>query len=67
MAMLNPCNPDERLRENMEATELSVTEAESRLGYTRQTLSRLLNTAAGGLRTGAGTAWDKSEAWRWVG
>lgn len=43
----------------MEATELPVTEAVSRLGYARQALSRLLNTAAGGLRTGAGTAWDK--------
>lgn len=47
MAMLNPCHPGEILRDNLEATELSITEAASRLGCTRQTLSRLLNGKAG--------------------
>ena len=32
MAMLNPCHPGEILRDNLEAAELSVTEAASRLG-----------------------------------
>ena len=47
MAMLNPCHPGEILRDNLEAAELSVTEAASRLGCTRQALSRLLNAKAG--------------------
>ena len=47
MAMLNPCHPGEILRDNLEAAELSVTEAASRLGCTRQALSRLLNGRAG--------------------
>ena len=47
MAMLNPCHPGEILRENLEAAELSVTETASRLGCTRQALSRLLNGKAG--------------------
>ena len=47
MAMLNPCHPGEILRDNPEAANLSVTEAASRLGCTRQTLSRLLNGKAG--------------------
>ncbi len=47
MAMLNPCHPGEILRDNLEAAELSVTEAASRLGCTRQALSRLLNGKAG--------------------
>ena len=32
MAMLNPCHPGEILRDNLEAANLSVTEAASRLG-----------------------------------
>ena len=47
MAMLNPCHPGEILRDNLEAAELSVTGAASRLGCTRQALSRLLNGKAG--------------------
>ena len=47
MAMLNPCHPGEILRDNLEAAELSVTDAASRLGCTRQALSRLLNGKAG--------------------
>ena len=47
MAMLNPCHPGEILRNNLEAAELSVTEAAARLGCTRQALSRLLNGKAG--------------------
>lgn len=47
MAMLNPCHPGEILRDNLEAQELSVTEAASLLGCTRQALSRLLNGKAG--------------------
>ena len=47
MAMLNPCHPGEILRDNLEAAALSVTEASSRLGCTRQALSRLLNGRAG--------------------
>ena len=47
MAMLNPCHPGEILRENLDAAELSVTEAASRLDCTRQALSRLLNGKAG--------------------
>ena len=47
MAMLNPCHPGETLRANLEAAALSVTEASSRLGCTRQALSRLLNGRAG--------------------
>ena len=45
MAMLNPCHPGEILRDNLEAAELSVTEAAARLGCTRQALSRLLNAS----------------------
>ena len=47
MTMLNPCHPGEILRDNLEAAKLSVTEAASRLGCTRQALSRLLNGKAG--------------------
>ena len=47
MAMLNPCHPGEIPRDNLEAANLSVTEAASRLGCTRQALSRLLNGKAG--------------------
>ena len=47
MAMLNPSHPGEILRDNLEAEELSVTEAAARLGCTRQALSRLLNGKAG--------------------
>lgn len=47
MAMSNPCHPGEILRDNLGAAELSVTEAASRLGCTRQALSRLLNGKAG--------------------
>ena len=47
MAMLNPCHPGEILRDNLDAAELSVTEAAARLGCTRQALSRLLNGKAG--------------------
>ena len=47
MAMLNPCHPGEILRDNLKAAELSVTEAASHLGCTRQALSRLLNGKAG--------------------
>ena len=46
MAMLNPCHPGEILRDNIEAANLSVTEAASRLGCTGQALSRLLNGKA---------------------
>ncbi len=46
MAMLNPCHPGEILRDNLAAAELSVTKAASRLGCTRQALSRLLNGKA---------------------
>ena len=47
MAMLNPCHPGEILRDNVEAAEMSVTEAATQLGCTRQALSRLLNGKAG--------------------
>ena len=47
MAMLNPCHPGDILRDNLEAAELSVTEAAAQLGCTRQALSRLLNGKAG--------------------
>ena len=47
MAMLNPCHPGEILRDNLDAAELSVTDAASRLGCTRQALSRLLNGKTG--------------------
>ena len=47
MAMLNPCHPGETLRDDLEADGLTVTEAASRLGCTRQALSRLLNGNAG--------------------
>ena len=47
MAMLNPCHPGEILRDNLEAADLSITEAASRLGCTRQALSRLLNGKSG--------------------
>ena len=50
MAMLNPCHPGEILRDNLEAAELSVTDAAARLGCTRQALSRLLNGKAGSRR-----------------
>ena len=45
--MLNPCHPEEILRDNLEVAELSVTEGASRLGCTRQALSRLLNGKTG--------------------
>ena len=47
MAMLHSCHPGEILCDNLEAAELSVTEAASQLGCTRQALSRLLNGKAG--------------------
>ena len=47
MAMLNPSHPGEILRDNLEAEELSVTEAAVRLGCTQHALSRLLNGKAG--------------------
>ena len=47
MAMLDPCHRGEILRDNLEAAELSVTEAAAQLGCTRQALSRLLNGKAG--------------------
>ena len=47
MAMLKPSHPGQILRDNLEAEELSVTEAAARLGCTRQALSRLLNGKAG--------------------
>ena len=47
MAMLNPCHPGEILRDNLEAAELSVTDAARCLGCTRQALSRLLIGRAG--------------------
>ena len=47
MTMLNPCHPGEILRDNLEAAELSVTDAAARLGCSRQALSRLLNGKAG--------------------
>ena len=47
MTMLNPCHPGETLRDDVEASGLTVTEAAARLGCTRQSLSRLLNGKAG--------------------
>ena len=47
MAMLNPCHPGDILRDNLDAAELSVTDAAARLGCTRQALSRPLNGKAG--------------------
>ncbi len=47
MAMPNPCHAGEILRDNLEAAELSVTDAAARLGCTRQALSRLLNGKSG--------------------
>ena len=47
MAMRNPCHPGEILRDDLKAAGLSVTEAASRLGCTRQELSRILNGKAG--------------------
>ena len=67
MAMLNPCHPGEVLRDNLEAAELSVTEAASRLGCTRQSLSRLLNGKAGISPTMAlaleGIGWSNASFW----
>ncbi len=47
MAMRNPCHPGEILRDNLEATGLSVTETAAQLGCTPQALSRLLAGKAG--------------------
>ena len=47
MAMLNPCHPGETLRDDLDASELTVAELAERLGCTRQSLSRLLNGYAG--------------------
>lgn len=47
MNMLNPCHPGETLRDDLVAAGLTVTDAASRLGCTRQSLSRLLNGKAG--------------------
>ena len=47
MAMLNPCHPGETLRDDLDAAELTVTDAAAQLGCTRQALSRLLNGKAG--------------------
>ena len=47
MNMLNPCHPGETLRDDLEATGLTVTGAAEKLGCTRQALSRLLNGKAG--------------------
>ena len=47
MAMLNPCHPGEILRDNLEAEGWTVTAAASKLGCTRQALSRLLNGKSG--------------------
>ena len=47
MTMLNPCHPGETLCDDVQASGLTVTEAASRLGCTRQALSRLLNGKAG--------------------
>ena len=45
--MLNPAHPGEILRESIEASEWTVTEAAGRLGVGRQALSRLLNGHSG--------------------
>lgn len=45
--MLKPCHPGETLREDLKAAELTATDAASKLGCTRQTLSRILNGKAG--------------------
>ena len=70
MAMLNPCHPGEILRDNLEAAELSVTEAASRLGCTRQALSRLLNAKAGISPVMAlaleGIGWSNAGFWMWL-
>ena len=42
--MKNPAHPGKIIKHAIEATELNVTEAAVRLGVTRQTLSRLINT-----------------------
>ena len=67
MAMLNPCHPGEILRDNLEAAELSVTEAASRLGCTQQALSRLLNGKAGISPVMAlaleGIGWSNADFW----
>ena len=47
MTMLNPCHPGETLRDDLAASGLTVTQLATRLGCTRQALSRLLNGEAG--------------------
>ena len=59
MAMLNPCHPGEILRDNLEAAELSVTEAASRLGCTRQALSPAVERE--------GRDFARRWHWRWRG
>ena len=45
--MYNPSHPGESLRDALAAEGWTVTEAASKLGCTRQTLSRLLNGRTG--------------------
>lgn len=47
MTMLSPRHPGETLRDDVDASGLTVTEAAARLGCTRQALSRLLDGKAG--------------------
>lgn len=47
MTMLNPCHPGEILRGNLEAEGWTITTAATKLGCTRQALSRLLNGRSG--------------------
>ena len=47
MTMTNPCHPGETLRDDVNASGMTVTETAARLGCTRQALSRLLNGKAG--------------------
>ena len=65
--MLNPPHLGELIRESMEEVGWTVTEAASRLGCERGTLSRLLNGRAGVSATMAlalaDIGWDTAEHW----
>lgn len=45
--MKNPVHPGKIIKHSLEASGLNVTEAASRLGVTRQTLSRVINAKSG--------------------
>ena len=66
--MYDPVHPGESLRDAMDAEKWTVTEAATKLGCTRQTLSRLLNGRTGIFTSnGAGVRTHRLEQRRVLG